>query len=261
MERCCGNCEHFQGFELTCPFGIKSCLEGIGLNSKRGKHLKYYNHFKPKDTDKCSNCSPDYYKPGKTIDAVKRGLYLWCPSCGKSLENYGNKEDKMALIPDGGHSTTAKMMNKPDKVAYKPTGKSLTARQVIAESRLGKYELQKFAKFIITDGYGMDTDMFGVPTFLHYALKHTCFRDFLLAGGYIEKVEETWVSPKVGDKFKYRSTEYTLCQVGALKYCLISNLSANRLKDPVLIRCHDNITKGEFQEMCGKTPVDELERI
>jgi len=243
MEICCGNCEHFQGFELTCPSGIKSCLESNICYEKRGKHLKYYNNFAPKEDKMATARQHD-----KTLSN--------CNYCGKSIRMYEDclckKEDKMFL--HGG-------LDKENKVEYKPTGKSLTARQVIAESKISLPETASLIQWARGSTISsMTNNLFLLPNFLDYAMENGCFRDFLIGGGYIEKVEEEWVSPKMGDRFTHRGRKYRLHRVSESEFTLFSG-DGNRVESPVKTKNSFNITKEEFQQICGSIPVDELERI
>ena len=152
-----------------------------------------------------------------------------------------------------------------DKVEYKHTGKALTAREVIANGETSINETIQICEWVKKygtrqEGNYLDDDLFESENFLNYALKHTCFRGFLLDGGYIEKVE-TWVSPKMGDRFKIIGNEYILISVGINELALINLETGSRLDEAVNVEDATNITKEEFQKICGSIPIDELERI
>jgi len=185
------------------------------------------------------------------------------------------KKDKMDIytgstFPNTYEKATGKSYTE-NEVQYKWTGKSLTARQVIAESGMDVYEAARFIEWMKTNEISnLDWGVCGNYTstsksskFLEYALKHPCFRDFLLAGGYIEKVEEEWVSPKCGDRFRLgeQKEEYILSQPDHNMIALICTGDGNRWSRFVEVKDRHNITKSEFQKICGSVPIDELERI
>lgn len=151
------------------------------------------------------------------------------------------------------------------KVEYKPTGKDVCIRDVVKQTAIHSDELEKLCAWVndyVKHG-SLELDLFAYKDFLSYALKHACFRDFLLKGGYIEKVD-TWVSPKIGDRFKRGSPkeEYTLNSWGDCLVGLNDNSGRRRLGiKPVKVSSPQSITKSEFQQICGSIPVDEMERI
>ena len=233
MEICCANCKNdYWG----CPNNKKrECLDYPldQISQIRGKYNKYYNHFTPKEEK-----------------------VFYCKSCGNSLSE---GEMCRCVIPNSWKSHILL----PSKVEHKPTGKSLTAREVIAESKITISETNNFLKWVSKSTSLIDNNLFAYSTFLPYALQHTCFRDFLLAGGYIEKVD-AWVPVKYGDTFKYNNETFMLCQVEAKKIILTTIQGydkGNRYSEMVSVGNVKGITKSEFQKICGSIPVDELERI
>ena len=143
---------------------------------------------------------------------------------------------------------------------YRPTGKRLTARMVIEENGLKVSELKSYACWLYDNIPCLTDNLFHNINFLPYALKHPCFRRFLLVGEYIEEVD-TWVSPQQGDRYKIRGDSYILARVGASSLILVALSNGNWWTDSVTVKDLTAITKLEFQKICGSIPVDELERI
>ena len=185
-----------------------------------------------------------------------------CSNCKHS--SFNNSTGKGCILLNENKcsgSNNSSFELKEDKVEYKHTGKSLTARQVIAESEITLSEMVSFTNWGIRYTADADGNLFDMSDeFLDYALKHSCFRKFLLSGGYIEKVE-TWVSPRQRDKFRLEGEIYTLSRIGERLMVLIGDNNANRWASYIEVKDVFNITKKEFQKLCGTIPVDELERI
>ena len=225
MEICCENCKDGPDGD-ACRFSIN---QGNSINTCLGK-------------------------PGKFQHC--RGIY----------DNYYNhftpKEEKVAATNTWTEPPTLK------EVEYKHTGKELTAREVVYYSYSSIRETINLCDWVRKhgvhkEGNYLNDNLFSSNNFLEHALKYNCFRDFLVDGGYIEAVEK-WVSPKMGDRFKHGSAneEYTLNSWGDYLVGLNNNTGGRQHgSDPVKVNSVHNITKQEFQQICGSIPVDKLEKL
>lgn len=77
---------------------------------------------------------------------------------------------------------------------YRSTGKMLTIWEVALHSRITSDELIGLASWAKGFELSPREDLFKADNkFIAYATRSGCFREFLLEGGYIEKVPDEWL--------------------------------------------------------------------
>ena len=73
------------------------------------------------------------------------------------------------------------------------TGKELTVWEIIRDSEITTNELYGLVDWIQQNFHQPRANLFVHSGFINYAIKHRCFRNFLLLFGYIEEVTQDWL--------------------------------------------------------------------